>query len=75
MKTTVYLPEDVKYALSRVAAARGESEAEVIRVAIRSLLDTEPRPKPQGALFHSGQTSLASRVDELLLGFGEDQSC
>ncbi len=72
VKTTVYLPEDLKYALGRVAAARGESEAELIRVAVRSLVDAEPRPKPRGGLFNSGSGGLADRVDEALAGFGED---
>jgi len=72
VKTTVYLPEDLKFALSRVAASRGESEAEVIRVAIQSLVDAEPRPRPRGALFHSGDPTFASRDEELLKGFGED---
>jgi predicted DNA-binding protein len=32
-KTTVYLPEDLKSALGRVAAQKGRSEAELIREA------------------------------------------
>lgn len=70
VKTTVYLPEDLKYALGRVAASRGESEAEVIRVALRSLVDAEPRPRPRGGLFHGGG-NLARNVDELLKGDAE----
>jgi Arc/MetJ-type ribon-helix-helix transcriptional regulator len=72
VKTTVYLPEDLKYALSRVADARGESEAEVIRIAIRSLLESEPRPRPRGGIINSGVGELARNVDEELAGFGED---
>lgn len=67
VKTTVYLPEDLKYALSRVAAARGDSEAEVIRVAIQSLVDAEPRPRPRGGII-SGPGNIARNVDELLKG-------
>ncbi len=67
VKTTVYLPEDLKYALSRVAEARGQSEAEVIRVALRSLVDAQPRPRPRGG-FISGPGNLAGHVDELLAG-------
>ena len=76
VKTTVYLPEDLKYALSRVAAARGESEAEVIRIAIQSLVAAEPRPRPRGGLIQ-GPGNIAENVDELLKddaehpGFGE----
>ncbi|HWE59612.1 MAG TPA: CopG family transcriptional regulator [Solirubrobacteraceae bacterium] len=75
VKTTVYLPEDLKFALARVARARGESEAEVIRLAIKSLVDAEPRPRPRGGIV-SGPGNIARNVDELLngdadhLGFG-----
>jgi predicted transcriptional regulator len=72
VKTTVYLPEDLKYALSRVAEARGESEAELIRVAVRSLVESEPRPKPRAGIINSGVGELARNVDEMLSGFGQD---
>lgn len=68
VKTTVYLPEDLKFALRRVATARGQSEAEVIRVALQSLVDAEPRPRPRGGLFHSGVSDLASNDEEYLRG-------
>lgn len=68
VKTTVYLPEDLKYALSRVAAARGESEAEVIRVALQSLVDAEPRPRPRGGFIHGGPSDVASNDEEYLKG-------
>lgn len=67
VKTTVYLPEDLKYALSRVATSRGQSEAEVIRVAIQSLVEAEPRPRPRGGII-SGPGNLADNVDALLKG-------
>lgn len=78
VKTTVYLPEDLKYALGRVAAARGESEAEVIRVALQSLVDAEPRPRPRGGIIKGDKiTDIASNDEEYLKrsrtqrGFGE----
>ncbi len=70
-KTTVYLPEDLKFALGRLATERGRSEAELIREAIRDLVkDAEP-PRPRLPLFSSGDPTLAERVDEELAGFGE----
>lgn len=70
-KTTVYLPDDLKFALGRVAAEKGRSEADLIREAIRSLVrDAEP-PRPRVPLFSSGDPTLAERVDEELKGFGE----
>jgi Arc/MetJ-type ribon-helix-helix transcriptional regulator len=70
-KTTVYIPEDVKQALARVAAARGVSEAELIREALRLLTAEATPPKPRLPLFKSGKPGLAERVDQALEGFGE----
>jgi len=70
-KTTVYLPEDLKSALGRIAREKGRSEAELIRGAIRELVqDTEP-PRPRLPLFSSGDPTLARRFEEELRGFGE----
>ena len=70
-KTTVYIPEDVKRALGQVAAARGVSEAELIREALRTLTSKTTPPRPRLPLFKSGKPRLAERVDEALSGFGE----
>jgi Arc/MetJ-type ribon-helix-helix transcriptional regulator len=69
-KTTVYLPDELKRALERTAAAEGRSEAELIREGIRLVIDREA-PAPRIPLFDSGQGDLAERVDEHLAGFGE----
>jgi plasmid stability protein len=70
-KTTVYLPDDLKFALGRVAAEKGRSEADLIREAIRDLVrDSEP-PRPRVPLFSSGDPTLARRFEEELRGFGE----
>jgi hypothetical protein len=69
-KTTVYLPDDLKFALGRVAVEKGRSEADLIREAIRDLVrDSEP-PRPRVPLFSSGDATLSERVDEGLRGFG-----
>lgn len=67
-KTTVYLPRRLKDAVTRAAARRGVSEAQVIRDSIERGVATD-RPRPRGGLF-SGEP-IADRVDELLKGFGE----
>lgn len=69
-KTTVYLPDDLKKALRRLAAASGRSEAELIRQAIRDLTGGGRRPRPQGRLWRGKDPSLSERVDEALGGFG-----
>ncbi|HEU0168663.1 MAG TPA: CopG family transcriptional regulator [Chloroflexota bacterium] len=71
-KTTVYLPENLKLALSRMAASRGRSEADLIREAISSLTATAEPQRPRGGFLHSGDPTLAERVDDVLAeGFGQ----
>ena len=73
VKTTVYLPEELKRALERAARTRGRSEAELIREAVTALVAEEEPPRPRLPLFSSGDGTLASRVDEILAdGFGRD---
>jgi metal-responsive CopG/Arc/MetJ family transcriptional regulator len=70
-RTTVYLPDELKAAVERLAGERGTSEAEVIREAIRALVESASRPRPRVGFITSGDGTLAERVDELLKGFGE----
>jgi metal-responsive CopG/Arc/MetJ family transcriptional regulator len=67
-KTTVYLPAELRSAVKRAARARGVTEAEVIRDAIRQRVGSD-RPRPRGALFASG--SPIARAEDALLGFGD----
>lgn len=79
-RTTVYLPEDLKAELERLAAAEGCTEAELIREGVRQVVEDRNRPRPDFPLFDSGGALDASRVDEMLAGdpergipaFGED---
>ncbi len=70
-RTTVYLPDELKAALERAAAASGRSEAELIREGVEHVAGLAERPPPRLPLFDSGDPSLAERADELLDGFGE----
>lgn len=67
VKTTVYLPDDLKAALTREAHSRGVAEAELIREAIAAAVR---RPAPHAGLFES-DVPFAERADELLEGFGD----
>jgi len=69
VKTTIYLPDDLKEAIVRVARQRGTSEAEVIRESLRSTVGRR-RQKPRGGLFASG-SPIARDADRHLAGFGE----
>ena len=70
-KTTVYLIEAQKRALSRAARATGRSEAELIREGIDAVTSRHRVAEPRLPLFASGQPDLAEHVDEALAGFGE----
>jgi hypothetical protein len=71
-RTTVYLPDELKRALERTAAAEGKSEAEVVRTAVANATREQAHPRPRIPLFDSGDPTLAERVDdELAAGFGK----
>ena len=70
-KTTVYVPEDLKRALTRTAAAKGQSEAELIRQALRAATASGAPTRPRLPLFESRKPRLAERAEEALDGFGE----
>jgi plasmid stability protein len=70
-RTTIYLPDDLKAALERTAAAQGKSEAEIVRSALAAATKHHAYPPPTLPLFESGNASLAERVEEeLAAGFG-----
>ncbi len=69
-KTTVYLPADLKRAVTRYASRRGISEAEVIRQAVADAVAGDEVPRPRSALF-SSEVLMADDVDAHLGGFGQ----
>lgn len=73
VKTTLYLPEELKTRIERRAREQKQSEAEVIRSALDESLPPLAPPRPRLPLFDSGDPTLAERVDEILAeGFGRD---
>ena len=68
-KTTLYLEDEVRERIARVAKETGRSQADVIRDALRLAL--MPRGKPRSIGLGRGGPDLADRADELLEGFGE----
>lgn len=68
-KTTVYLPDELKRAVTASSRRRAISEAEVIRQAIADAVSNEELP-PRGPLFASA-VLLADDVEAQLAGFGE----
>jgi hypothetical protein len=70
-KTTVYLPRELKRALSRLARQRRCSEAELLREAVARLTEQADAPMPRLPLFRSAGPSIAEDVDRALEGFGQ----
>lgn len=73
IKTTIYLPADLKTAIEIRAAEEGLSDAELIRRALRREVGESAVRKPRIPLIDRGLGDpLASeRVDEYLGRFGE----
>lgn len=69
-KTTVYLPPELKQALTRLARQRRCSEAELLREAVARLAGEAEAPHPKLPLFRSARPSIAEDIDRSLEGFG-----
>ncbi|MGI8742781.1 MAG: CopG family transcriptional regulator [Bryobacteraceae bacterium] len=67
LKTTVYLDQDVTFALRQLSEAQGRSQAELIREALVNYTRGSARPIPQGVgKYSSGFTDTSERAEELL---------
>ncbi|MGH9409701.1 MAG: CopG family transcriptional regulator [Vicinamibacterales bacterium] len=69
-KTTVYLPDDLKRTLARLARERRCSEAELLREAVSRLAGEAEAPAPRLPLFRASGPSIAEDIDGALEGFG-----
>ena len=69
-KTTVYLPDDLKKALARMAAEQRRSEADLLREAVATLTAGAAAPAPRVPLFRAKGPSIAGAIDKALDGFG-----
>lgn len=72
VKTTLYLPEDLKKRVERVSEEKGQSEAQIIRDAIRRAVEEDHPARPRIPLpgLKLRVPRASERVDELLEGFG-----
>ena len=72
-KTSLYIDPEVDAALSRIAAQRGISKAELIRRALRDVAASEPRPQLTAIGVGRGPGNVSSDVDRHLdeTGFGK----
>jgi hypothetical protein len=71
MKTTLYLPEELKRLVAKEAGRRGTSEAQVIREAIATAAAGFERPKPQGGFIEGEWEPVDWNSDDWLDGFGQ----
>jgi len=69
VKTTVYLPEELKERIGEIARRNGMSEAAAIRAALDEYTRNHEPPRPRFPLF-SGEP--ITDWDEAMRGFGED---
>lgn len=75
VKTSIYLPDEMKDRLAQASQVSGESEAHIIRSALEQWL-AQLLPRPRSELLGSirfGDPDLPSKVDEILAeGFGQE---
>ncbi|MGA8808856.1 MAG: CopG family transcriptional regulator [Thermoanaerobaculia bacterium] len=71
-KTTIYLPDEMKKRIEKVARTSGKSEADVIRDAIDNATLAAGAPVPRIPLLDAGlgDPTIAENVDALLESFG-----
>lgn len=74
VKTTIYVPEELKSLLERTARREGRSQAEIIREALEQVLSRRRGAVPRIPLTGRGlgDPMAAERVDEMLRGFGRE---
>jgi len=75
VKTSVYLPEELKERLSLASRISGESEATIIRGALEQRLADvlRPRHSRHWGTIDFGDPELADKADDILAdGFGQD---
>jgi hypothetical protein len=72
VKTTLYLPDDLKRGVERAARQKQISEAEMIRTAIADALVQLERPKPVGGFLTGEWEAVDWNTNDWLEGFGDD---
>lgn len=75
VKTSVYLPDELKGRLSEASRVTGDSEATIIRSALEQWLagTLRPRSSPHWGTIDFGDPDLADKVGDVLAeGFGRD---
>lgn len=71
VKTTLYLPDELKAALRREAVRTHRSEAEIIRIALTRLLGVGQRARPRFGQYGGAALTVAETAAAFADGFGE----
>ena len=69
-KTTVYLPDELKATLGRLAEQTGRTEADLIREGISLAIQRHTPQTPTIPILVSEDPSFAEHADDHLRGFG-----
>lgn len=69
-KTTVYLPDELKAALERLAGETGRSESELIREGVQLAVARRTPPTPTLGILVNADPHFAECADDHLAGFG-----
>ena len=71
-RTTIYLPDELKRQIERVADREGRTEADVVRDAVTTAISARRVADPRIPLVPQGlgAPDIAERAEELLDGFG-----
>ncbi len=72
-KTSIYIDDEIDYALRFMAAARGTTKAALIRDALADAVSRAVRVRPRACGVFDGPGDLSENVDRYLAetGFGE----
>jgi predicted transcriptional regulator len=71
VRTTIYLPDELKRALEEKARREGRTEADIVRDSLEKTLRPSAK-RPWKAVFNSGHHDVSERVEEFLAdGFGQ----
>ena len=67
LKTTIYLEAELALSLRQLAGARGRSQAELIREALREFTHRAGRSRPAGiGRYRSGRPDVSESAEKLL---------
>jgi predicted transcriptional regulator len=66
-KTTIYLDDETKFTLKRIAELEGKTQAQTLREAVAAYAVTLRKPRAKGiGAYRSGRKDVSEKAEELL---------